>query len=735
MAGERHGVASWPGAIAVESCTYSMSHGISPGTAVLKLLPQANPPAMSGTLVIGDGAGAIVLPDCRVDDLRVEQDGHGFVWSLQISDRRWKWRDFGSISGAYNQLDEVHKKLIPWTIQSPRELATLCLELMGETGYTIDLPPGFDAALGKGFAGVNPPWIGVNPGNANPPANWENETPAVALQSLCEQFGRRVIYQAGTNSVLIAIPGRGADLPPGSIARESPSISNPARPSRVAVYGSPTRYQMRFLCEAVGEEWDGSFRPIDQLSYKPAAADGKPQISTATLTVNGSSNTFQVFIGADANDPPTTGALFEVTSSSSAGTVAASLAAAINASTDPRVAGKVVATVVSDVLTVTGVTDGAQFSFWSKMSGTPAGAAACNIVPALSHAAELATGGWQYTTPPLFPNVRATDRLRYEDALALAQKWIYKAYQITLLNPSGGPGIVRVPNYRDPIKRRQQFILTGEQVEQVVPQPLDQDLRDALGRPFLENFYNGYSRNKPAICFGSVATLRAGGVMNAFWVPAKGLTNTLRSQQIYADFRVEAENQLVVFANCQFRTDGRRFLPATPVLQTGVMIRNEASNALEVFVSGKFLPGVVDNNNVAVRKYPDVQLNIIGDYDAQHNLRGARLLEADAVKRAAFYVDGLAAQYPTAAALTREYNGIVPISLDGAISQVTWEIGPNGASTTASRNTEHSLYVPPYPARRRAEFLRPAQQAALQQAANPQDLGRSLHSPARPNEL
>jgi hypothetical protein len=229
-------------------------------------------------------------------------------------------------------------------------------------------------------------------------------------------------------------------------------------------------------------------------------------------------------------------------------------------------------------------------------------------------------------------------------------------------------------------------------------------------------------------------TLKSGGAVNAFWVPGLGRKNTKASDQIFVDFSVDPENQLVIFANHVFKVDGNRYLPSVPVLQTGVMIRNANSNALEAFVAGKTLGGVTDNTLTAVRTYSDVQYNVIGQYSDQHNITGLVLndqFQIDAQKRASYYVEGLAAQFITSAALTRDYNGIMPLQLDGAISQITWEVGGNGALTTASRNTEHSIWVPPYPARRRAEFLRPAQQAAINQAA-PNNFHPSKNQPLNP---
>ena len=62
------------------------------------------------------------------------------------------------------------------------------------------------------------------------------------------------------------------------------------------------------------------------------------------------------------------------------------------------------------------------------------------------------------------------------------------------------------------------------------------------------------------------------------------------------------------------------------------------------------------------------------------------------------------------------------------VDQTLWPAGCDGswsdttsmpASTVASINSEHSPVVPPYPARRRAENLRPTEQQKIENAANP----------------
>lgn len=715
----RHGVASWPGAFAVEFCTYTLSHGISPGVANIRIHPQDGPPANSGTLVIGDGVGAITLPDCKLDQLTVETDDAGRFWSITILDRRWKWRDLGNIEGDYNQQDKLGK-LIPWTIRSPRELAILCLEAMGETGYVIDLPPGLTEADGIMHGQRNPPHIGVIPTTGtNPNIVWQPGTPpAVALNQLCELFGRRVVYRWQTNSVAIVKPGVGGSLPGGSIASSTPSIDDPETPTGVGVIGDPTIYQMKIGMEAVGEEWNGHFLPIDMLSYAPLTP-GKPQITKITITSPESGDKFQVFLNPPDNDPPITGVLFEHTAGPSdlAADVADALKTAINASADPRVRPILRATSSGGEITLTGRTDGEAFGCYVRLSGVSSPDARIDAI--ITQVAQTPRAGWSYCTPPNFSAVRATDRLTKPQAMALAQKWIFKAYRVKDTDVTGAARI-HVPGYGR-LSRRQQIMLTDKQAEQVVPEDFDRNLRDRRGLPFgdlpdierraIINLYNGYSRDKPAACFGSISKFIETG-HNIVYANLGSEPNTPAGSQIFVDFSVEPVEQLVVFSTYVYSTHGALRRPADVVLLTGVMIRNARTNAIERYRTGRLLPGMRGLTNYAIRHYPDVQLNVIGQYDEQNNVTGARVLELDPLRRADYYLTGMSDQYLTETALTNTYNGIMNIDCDGAISQVTWSIGGNGpddawAATVASRNSEHSIYFPPYPARRRAENLPP----------------------------
>jgi hypothetical protein len=435
-------VASWPGVESVEglSCTHSL--GISPSSIQLMIHPQDRVPAESGNLVFGDGDEQVTLRDCKLDRIRSSTSGEGKTWTLDILDRRWKWQ-FGSIYGWYNQLDR-HAKLIPWTIRSPRELAILCLQAMGETNYDIDMPTGLVRADGENHGLLNPPWLGVAATTGtNPPVHWNGEPPALALDRLCQQFGRIVVWQWKSNRVLITRPGIGKALPDGSLYQESPSFDSPETPTGGAIHGAPTKYQVRLALEAVGEEWDGSYWPIDQLSYAPLAPGAVQIIRVRCYPFAG--DRFQIILNSPDPTNPRAGAVFEVTAPASptATGVLTSFKNAINVQgLNNRIDGVITASMDGDQLVLTGLRMGDAWSCHVSVyrnAGTDG-----RIHQRLVQAAVRQTASWRFSFPKEYPGVRATDRLTLSEARALAQKSVWRCYRLSALDPNGRP--IRIPN-------------------------------------------------------------------------------------------------------------------------------------------------------------------------------------------------------------------------------------------------------------------------------------------------
>ncbi len=83
-----------------------------------------------------------------------------------------------------------------------------------------------------------------------------------------------------------------------------------------------------------------------------------------------------------------------------------------------------------------------------------------------------------------------------------------------------------------------------------------------------------------------------------------------------------------------------------------------------------------------------------------------------------YYARGRLASYVSANGASGKYVGLQAINPDGAIQQVTWEIGGGGCYTSASRLYEPNPYVPPYKERRVMDMQR-AQRRAVRNQGKP----------------
>lgn len=727
MAGERHGHFAWPGLLGVRRATYTLSRGAAPGVAVLSCHPQPGVPyAARGDLVITDGAGTVVLRDCKVASVREtfdEQDGR--TWQVSILDRRWRWRDCGAVSMWANQLDP-QGKFIPWSVASPDEMARWCLRKAGEERYELDLPAGLTAAAAAGVTEFLPAGVNFPPTGTNPPVDWAAVKPMQALEGLADLFGRVLAYRWRADGVLVAPLGAGGLLPPGSVYTRSPGLTDPDTPDGVVVVGGPTRYQADFELEPVGQEWNGRILPIDQLSYAPRSPGEFHQWKVTGVLDAAFRYYVTVAVDRDPDEPPLT-----VNSSGTAATledVFIDLAAQINAHARTFKVLTAVAEPGGAALTLTAKAKGPRFdatAYTHYDGGVPP------VPPPAAPAwrAELVRTGsagqpdWSRCWPPLFQGVRATDRLTLQQARELAQKTVWRYYRLTGRDVSG-KGRIIVPGYGRVDRHR--VVLLDTQVEQVVPEQPDFEVRDRLGNPLVDEFYNGLSKDGPAECLGSVAKIAAPGV-DYFLDKAKGV-NTGADERVRVPFAVDPTYWLVKFAAPVFRLGAANALTAAPIrLRAACLVRDAADGAFVRYEHRVDFPGSA-GRHYAYERHEDVQANFFPTY-ADGKVVLVQALEADPVLRAGYYAAGARLRFIPQAALLVGYNGIEEVELDGAVHQITWAVGPDGAETTVCVNHEASTAVPPYPARRRAELLAAAVGPGgfLGQIG-----GRAPHSPVGP---
>jgi hypothetical protein len=243
------GYATFPGIRQTKSCTFTLSHGITPSVAVLEFAPPAEFTGEGGDLVFLYGNASIVFPDCKVDFQTLQRTDHGLIWSFHILDRRWKWR-FGSISGTYNvRLDDG--TIDPAYQLAPQDLATLLLQTMGESAFDVSQLPN----------------------DSYPFVEWAADNPAQALADLCDSLGCRVVLTL-SNAVLIARIGVGVQLPDGPMVNNSLSINPPELPDSITVVGGKARYQTDWVLYPVGLDSNGQIKPLSRLSYAPSPSSG-----------------------------------------------------------------------------------------------------------------------------------------------------------------------------------------------------------------------------------------------------------------------------------------------------------------------------------------------------------------------------------------------------------------------------------------------------------------------------
>lgn len=244
------------------SCTYTASHGITPGIATLELPDQdVRGIAGFGDLTITDGSGTLVLRKCRVTAVDYSQDGGPRRVILHIADRRWQWR-YGYITGFWNQSDPypdpelfppgefvaVGSPFAPGTYRPCHKLMADCFKAMNEFDPLIDPAP--DVAI---------------------PAAWDEEVPAAALQQLCDAVGFVVAFRPSLNTTLVTLRGVGRGLPDDlPYTSGSPSLAAVPRPATIQLVGGETLFNDYLKLEPCGLEPTGEVRHIDDLSYKPA---------------------------------------------------------------------------------------------------------------------------------------------------------------------------------------------------------------------------------------------------------------------------------------------------------------------------------------------------------------------------------------------------------------------------------------------------------------------------------
>jgi hypothetical protein len=170
---------------------------------------------------------------------------------LKVFDRRKLWEYAAGISGEYNVIRT--NEYVSAKQKNLRQLGRILMDALGET--TAD--------------------VSVLPTNIYPPVSWECEDAVKAAEVLLSEHGFSVALGYDTEAVKIVRLGSGATLSTVDRCVGSDTYDVNLVPRYVRNCFAPSVAQVRLKLEAIGLDTDGSWLPIDDLSFAPVGGWGK----------------------------------------------------------------------------------------------------------------------------------------------------------------------------------------------------------------------------------------------------------------------------------------------------------------------------------------------------------------------------------------------------------------------------------------------------------------------------
>lgn len=223
---------------------FTFAPGVNPSVCALYTVPHTTSLPQVATLTLKtEGGATLTFRDCLLEDPKLSATAGGRYWQLPIKDRRWKWQ-YGAVYGHYNKPEANGAYTREKT---PRELAAILLDAMGETGYDV----------------------GRLPNTVRPERRWDGALPASELDNLCSGLSCFVVLNPLLDRVEIWPVGQGSTLPTGGTIGKAYAPILPAMPSTIHVEAAETLFQATFKTEPVGLDTDGQWKHINSLSYKP----------------------------------------------------------------------------------------------------------------------------------------------------------------------------------------------------------------------------------------------------------------------------------------------------------------------------------------------------------------------------------------------------------------------------------------------------------------------------------
>lgn len=220
------------------------SIGVKPSRFIVEAAATGNISPAPGTLTFYvDTNKAEELQDVAVVDAWLLNDKRS-IYRLVLEDRRRKLSRH-RISGVYNKR-QANGELLSTGAKTARELVDLLLTTAGESADLSDIPT-----------------------FVYPYVNWDNVRVSDALESLLDSLSCSLCVD--TTRIRGVWLGYGSSVSSTATTNDTRIFTPQSFPESVRVIGGATKYQSKWILEAVGKDTDGTIKPIDLLSYKPAS--------------------------------------------------------------------------------------------------------------------------------------------------------------------------------------------------------------------------------------------------------------------------------------------------------------------------------------------------------------------------------------------------------------------------------------------------------------------------------
>ncbi len=237
---------SYPGVAIYKEMVYTQNAGTAPDKVSLKIVPQASPVAAEGDLTFTYGGAPLTLTNCLIDKSSVVLTRRGWIGSFVLLDRRWLWAKQPNMSIHWNDRD-ANGNIAQPSKRTVKEMLTEILTWLGETDIDVDA---VDASDYQEF-------------------NEISIHPLDLMNQIMDIYGYDVTIGFDGDAVTIVKKNEGAPLPATAVRMVSSAYDPPTPVNTVRTHFGPSKMQGRLKLIAIGQDTDGQWKEIDDLSYKP----------------------------------------------------------------------------------------------------------------------------------------------------------------------------------------------------------------------------------------------------------------------------------------------------------------------------------------------------------------------------------------------------------------------------------------------------------------------------------